>query len=406
MEGSTTEPNVTNCVIYNAGNTPGNFADTICVIADYGNGVVDTTYHIITVVPVTDTIPGTPGDPVCIDTAVTVGGPVDTAYYCNGGDDGITIDNNGTCEVTVDIPVGAQEGDEICVVTCSGEICDTTIIIIPAMPVIDTIIVTIPEGETQEVCVDDIYDLDDVVTAGICDEGDLVISVTNNSLCVDITNDVDGFENDTVCVVHCDSEGNCDTSIIIVVAGDGPPPVAVDDAETTSIDSSIIIDILDNDFDPDNDSIVLTDIITDPENGVVTVNGDGTVTYDPNPDYVGLDSFQYQICDVPFDGCDTAWVIIDIEDGTCLFPQAITPNGDGFNDFFVIECLDGQEGIELRIFNRWGNEVYFNASYEHDFEGKYEGNNLPDGAYYYVIEYDDPKTDARMQRGGYLMIHR
>ncbi|MEZ5022919.1 MAG: hypothetical protein R2728_06585 [Chitinophagales bacterium] len=69
-------------------------------------------------------------------------------------------------------PLGTSPGDTLCVVACNGTICDTTIIIlIPEPPVVvtDTIYVTIPEDSTDQVCVDGVYDLDDVVSASVCD---------------------------------------------------------------------------------------------------------------------------------------------------------------------------------------------------------------------------------------------
>jgi hypothetical protein len=54
-----------------------------------------------------------------------------------------------------------------------------------------------------------------------------------------------------------------------------------------------------------------------PANGTVVNNADGTITYTPDPDYNGPDSFDYLICDK--DGaCDTATVTIDVTPGTNL----------------------------------------------------------------------------------------
>lgn len=76
------------------------------------------------------------------------------------------------------------------------------------------------------------------------------------------------------------------------------------------------------------------------------------------------------------------------------------------NDYLEIKCLEGREGVELRIFNRWGNEVYFSAGYRNDWDGTYRGEPLPDGAYFYVVEYGDPETGMHTGRSGYIMIHR
>ena len=61
-----------------------------------------------------------------------------------------------------------------------------------------------------------------------------------------------------------------------------------------------------------------------------------------------------------------------------IYPNVITPNGDGINDYFFIQKLFG---YRLFIYNRWGKMVYENLYYEDDFNGE----GLSDGMYYYDI---------------------
>ncbi|MFS4494099.1 Ig-like domain-containing protein [Maribacter sp. 2308TA10-17] len=90
----------------------------------------------------------------------------------------------------------------------------------------------------------------------------------------------------------------------------------VDDVVTTDEDVSVTIDIYDNDSDlPDEGSLMTTN----PTNGTVIVDNNGTpnnpiddiVTYIPNPDYNGPDSFDYTVCNI-FGDCSTATVNIDV----------------------------------------------------------------------------------------------
>ncbi|BCN92322.1 hypothetical protein THMIRHAM_01070 [Thiomicrorhabdus immobilis] len=91
-----------------------------------------------------------------------------------------------------------------------------------------------------------------------------------------------------------------------------PGPDAVDDGIILVAEDSFgtIIHVLDNDQDPDSDdlSIVAT---TNPANGSIIVNGDGTITYIPNPNYNGPDSFTYTISDGE-GGIDTATVNVNV----------------------------------------------------------------------------------------------
>lgn len=63
-------------------------------------------------------------------------------------------------------------------------------------------------------------------------------------------------------------------------------------------------------------------------------------------------------------------------------PNAFTPNGDGLNDYFEIRGLESFPAHRLTVFNRWGNEIYRSNNYQNDWNG----TNLSEGTYYYVLE--------------------
>lgn len=64
----------------------------------------------------------------------------------------------------------------------------------------------------------------------------------------------------------------------------------------------------------------------------------------------------------------------------------ITPNGDGYNDNFEIFDLYRIGPCEVNIFNRWGNEVFSSTNYNNDWQGTFNGKQLQEGTYYYVIK--------------------
>ncbi|WP_273005175.1 Ig-like domain-containing protein, partial [Leeuwenhoekiella blandensis] len=90
------------------------------------------------------------------------------------------------------------------------------------------------------------------------------------------------------------------------------PPVANDDTVITESGVPATGNVLVNDFDPDGDTITVTGN-TQPTNGSVTVNPDGTFTYTPELGFTGEDSFEYTVCD---DGapsqCTTGTVTIEV----------------------------------------------------------------------------------------------
>ena len=89
-------------------------------------------------------------------------------------------------------------------------------------------------------------------------------------------------------------------------------PDAVDDLATTDMDTAIIIDVVANDSDPEGGALTVT-FLSDPTDGEVVDNGDGTVTYTPDTGFVGSDTFEYEISD-PQGNSDTAVVTVEVGD--------------------------------------------------------------------------------------------
>ena len=130
--------------------------------------------------------------------------------------------------------------------------------------------------------------------------------------------DFDG--EDVFTYVLCDDgiPSLCDTaevSIEVVPISTGnEPPVAQDDYAVTYVDVPVSGNVLTNDDDPDGDNIILNlTPISGPSNGSVTLLGDGTFNYTPDPGFIGEDVFTYSICDDQVPSlCDTATVTITV----------------------------------------------------------------------------------------------
>jgi gliding motility-associated-like protein len=82
-------------------------------------------------------------------------------------------------------------------------------------------------------------------------------------------------------------------------------------------------------------------------------------------------------------------------------PNIFTPNGDGKNEFFEIKNIEQYANNSVQIFNRWGKEVYSATGYNNDTK-KFDGKDLPDGVYYYIVDLSDGKTPLT----GTVNIHR
>ena len=86
---------------------------------------------------------------------------------------------------------------------------------------------------------------------------------------------------------------------------------------------------------------------------------------------------------------DTARIRIEVNDvieDVLPAVNTMTPNGDGFNDYWVIDNVEIYDGFELYIFNSRGNIVYESRNYQNEWDGTYQGAPLPGGVYYYLFK--------------------
>jgi gliding motility-associated-like protein len=83
--------------------------------------------------------------------------------------------------------------------------------------------------------------------------------------------------------------------------------------------------------------------------------------------------------------------------------NALTPNGDGTNQVFYIKNIELYSDNELFIYNRWGNVVFHSKGYNNSWEGKYKGEELPVGTYYYVL-YLDGKSKEQVYKGAVSIV--
>ncbi len=88
------------------------------------------------------------------------------------------------------------------------------------------------------------------------------------------------------------------TNVTITINPVNDAPVAIDDEASMIINSSITINISSNDIDADDNLDLSSISITqEPTNGTRTINGDGTITYTPNPGFTGVEILKYTISD-------------------------------------------------------------------------------------------------------------
>jgi gliding motility-associated-like protein len=227
----------------------------------------------------------------------------------------------------------------------------------------------------------------------------------------DLDSDNDGISDNiekgpTSTPVDTDSDGlpdyrdlDSDSDTISDNIEKGPTAIPVDTDKDGAADF--------RDLDSDNDGI--TDKIEagpDPKNPLDT---DKDLTYDfrdIDSDNDGiLDKDEENVNISGLSDCDHDGIPNRLDADQCpsFMPQGISPNGDGKNDTFIIPGILTAQPNTVTIFNRWGNIVYQKDNYPNDWHGQTDrafellasDSLLPDGTYYYVVDYKGNKPNVK-----------
>lgn len=115
-----------------------------------------------------------------------------------------------------------------------------------------------------------------------------------------------------------------------------------------------------------------------------------------------VDDITYHLTATSGEGCKASDEISITVLKMLHIPNAFSPNGDGIHDRWEIKYLNTYPGATVEVYNRYGQLVYKSSGYPQPWDGTFNGNPLPVGTYYYLI---NPKN-GRKQMSGYVDIIR
>ena len=270
--------------------------------------LTDTATVTVTVAAVNDA-------PVAVDdpAATNEDTPVTVDVLANDSDadlDSLTVDsvtqpangsvvNNGT-DVTYTPDADFNGTDSFTYTVTDGSLTDTATVTVTVAAVNDApVAVDDPGASTNEdapVTIDVVANDSDVDGDGLTVQSVTQPSngsVVNNGTDVTYTPDADFNGTDTFTYTITDGALTDTATVTVTVAAVNDVPVAVDDPAATSEDTPVTVDVLANDSDADLDSLTV-DSVTQPANGTVVNNGTD-VTYTPDTNFNGTDSFTYTV---------------------------------------------------------------------------------------------------------------
>lgn len=261
--------------------------------------------------------------------------------------------------------------------------------------------------------------------------GDYIVAIRDESNCASVTLPLFVAVIDTVKATYSLTDVTClgldDGSIDIDASGgSGNYEYSIDGGDSFSINDStgaltagdyVVVVTDDNDCLSEEIPVTLvvldtveivqvteTDLtcsgINDGSIGVIATGGTGTYEYsiDGGTSFVTTSTIgtlaegDYTVVVKDDEGCTSESVAAALarpEVCGLVIYNAFSPNDDGKNDVWNIGNAASFPNLDIKIFNIWGKEVFSSSGYAEPWDGTYNGNDLPAGTYYYVIDPGD-----------------
>lgn len=135
---------------------------------------------------------------------------------------------------------------------------------------------------------------------------------------------------------------------------------------------------------PTDEDVTITwaDTILDPSVDTIVIDKSGKFLIRVNDGECNY-NYSFNVTEVT---CDTVEII--------KMPNVFTPTGDGVNDFLHPINADAIDEYRIRVYNRWGIEMYDGTHEDEGWDGTYNGIECPEGMYYWVFDFVFTKGHA------------
>ena len=122
---------------------------------------------------------------------------------------------------------------------------------------------------------------------------------------------------------------------------------------------------------------------------------------------IGFDSVPVTLTSYNALNCPTEYPFqIPLNVFTVWFPSAFTPGSSDGNDKFTIHTINEYQYFHIYIYNRRGELVYDSDDVHFEWDGTYNGDPCPQGAYVYICRFRKPGTTTLSSVQGTVTIIR
>ena len=120
-----------------------------------------------------------------------------------------------------------------------------------------------------------------------------------------------------------------------------------------------------------------------------------------NPVCISPEDITYTLTATSVNGCSASDEVFIKILKKIKVPNVFSPNGDGINDTWMVQYLDTYPGCTVEVYNRYGQVVFHSTGYSRPWDGRYNGQPLPVGTYYWII---NPKNGREQVSGAVTII--
>lgn len=146
--------------------------------------------------------------------------------------------------------------------------------------------------------------------------------------------------------------------------------------------------------------------------------GGGTYLWNPptylsNPNignpigsYPVADTITYNVYIRSPNGCEgfDTFTVRVLNSGILFVPTAFSPNGDGLNDVLKPISVGYRDLENFRVFNRWGEQMFYTTKFDEGWDGTYKGKPAEQGTYYWFLQIKDRLGQDQTVKGDSILL--